>query len=75
MFTGIITAIGTISLNIIGSNFVIDWLAATGEEVVNLDVLTYAGNPDNLAGLKGDSRHVSAQCGRIAELDTVSVGT
>jgi len=30
----------------IGSNFVLDWLAATAEPVVNLDKLTYAGNLD-----------------------------
>ena len=33
----------------IGSNFVLDWLAAAGEPVVNLDKLTYAGNLGNLA--------------------------
>ena len=32
----------------IGSNFVLDWLAASGGQVVNLDKLTYAGNPANL---------------------------
>ena len=42
----------------IGSNFVLDWLAATGEPVVNLDALTYAGNRENLAALDGDARHV-----------------
>ncbi len=41
----------------IGSNFVLDWIAATGEAVVNLDKLTYAGNPANLASLAGDERH------------------
>jgi dTDP-glucose 4,6-dehydratase len=41
----------------IGSNFVIDWLRETGEPVVNLDKLTYAGNPENLAGLRNDARH------------------
>ncbi|MEJ8835256.1 dTDP-glucose 4,6-dehydratase [Ramlibacter sp. AN1133] len=41
----------------IGSNFVLDWLAATGEPVVNLDKLTYAGNLENLQSLKGDDRH------------------
>ena len=35
----------------IGANFVLDWLAATGEPVVNLDKLTYAGNLGNLASL------------------------
>jgi dTDP-glucose 4,6-dehydratase len=42
----------------IGANFVLDWIAATGEPVVNLDKLTYAGNLENLAALKADTRHV-----------------
>jgi dTDP-glucose 4,6-dehydratase len=41
----------------IGSNFVLDWLAGPGEPVLNLDLLTYAGNLDNLAGIAGDPRH------------------
>ena len=41
----------------IGANFVLDWLAAGGEPVVNLDKLTYAGNLGNLAALEGDARH------------------
>jgi dTDP-glucose 4,6-dehydratase len=42
----------------IGANFVLDWLAATGEPVVNLDKLTYAGNLGNLAPVEADRRHV-----------------
>jgi dTDP-glucose 4,6-dehydratase len=42
----------------IGANFVLDWLAASGEPVVNLDKLTYAGNLGNLAALRSDERHV-----------------
>ncbi len=42
----------------IGANFVLDWIAAEATPVVNLDKLTYAGNPGNLASLKDDSRHV-----------------
>jgi dTDP-glucose 4,6-dehydratase len=42
----------------IGANFVIDWLRATDEPVVNLDNLTYAGNLENLAVLRDDPRHV-----------------
>ena len=41
----------------IGSNFVHDWLATTGEGLVNLDKLTYAGNLRNLSALDGDRRH------------------
>ena len=33
----------------IGSNFVVNWLGAESAGVVNLDKLTYAGNPENLA--------------------------
>ena len=42
----------------IGANFVLDWLAHTDESVINLDKLTYAGNLESLAGLRGDARHV-----------------
>ena len=41
----------------IGSNFVLEWLRATGEPVVSLDALTYAGNLENLASIEGDARH------------------
>jgi dTDP-glucose 4,6-dehydratase len=54
----------------IGSNFVIDWLAATGERVVNLDKLTYAGNVRNLDGLAHDPRHVFVR-GDIADRSLV----
>lgn len=45
----------------IGANFVLEWLARTGEPVLNLDKLTYAGNLASLASLKGDPRHVFVQ--------------
>src|ERR1700722_11305601 len=35
----------------IGSNFVLNWLATGGGPVVNLDKLTYAGNPANLSSV------------------------
>lgn len=41
----------------IGANFVLDWLEQTGEPIVNIDKLTYAGNLENLASLQGDARH------------------
>ena len=41
----------------IGANFILEWLRDTGEPVVNLDKLTYAGNLENLAALEGDGRH------------------
>ncbi len=42
----------------IGSNFVLDWLAQSDEPVVNLDLLTYAGNLGNLATLRSRSHHI-----------------
>ena len=54
----------------IGSNFVLDWLAAADEPVVNLDKLTYAGNLANLASLTGDPRHTFVR-GDIADRDLV----
>lgn len=45
----------------IGSNFILDWLAQSDEPVVNLDALTYAGNLENLATLRGDARHIFVQ--------------
>ena len=50
----------------IGANFVLDWLAAGGQPVVNLDKLSYAGNLQNLASLVGDARHHFVQ-GDIAD--------
>ncbi len=34
----------------IGSNFVLKWMETEPSSIVNLDLLTYAGNPTNLAG-------------------------
>jgi dTDP-glucose 4,6-dehydratase len=45
----------------IGSNFVLEWLAESDEQVINLDKLTYAGNAENLQSLNGDQRHVFVQ--------------
>ena len=55
----------------IGSNFILDWLVETGEPVVNLDKLTYAGNLGNLASLEGDTRHIFAR-GDIADQQLVA---
>jgi dTDP-glucose 4,6-dehydratase len=42
----------------IGANFVLDWLKAGGEPVINLDKLTYAGNLESLSSLHGNNSHV-----------------
>ncbi|WP_426320978.1 dTDP-glucose 4,6-dehydratase [Pseudoduganella sp. R-43] len=45
----------------IGANFVLDWLAQSDEALVNLDILSYAGNRETLAALEGDARHIFVQ--------------
>ncbi|PLY58093.1 dTDP-glucose 4,6-dehydratase [Herbaspirillum sp. BH-1] len=45
----------------IGSNFVVEWVGHTGEPVVNLDLLTYAGNLQNLDSLQGNAAHIFIQ--------------
>jgi len=45
----------------IGSNFVLSTLAKSGESIVNVDKLTYAGSLANLEALRGDARHVFVQ--------------
>ena len=42
----------------IGTNFILDWLTQSNEEIITLDNLTYAGNLENLASLKDDKRHI-----------------
>ncbi|HEY0064070.1 MAG TPA: dTDP-glucose 4,6-dehydratase, partial [Telluria sp.] len=44
----------------IGSNFILDWLSALDEPVLNLDRLTYAGKLSNLAPVANDPRHIFA---------------
>ena len=55
----------------IGSNFVLDWLAQSDEPVLNLDKLTYAGNLENLASLKGNAGHIFTH-GDIGDFDLVA---
>jgi dTDP-glucose 4,6-dehydratase len=45
----------------IGSNFVLEWLAAGKGSLVNLDKLTYAGNPENLASVESDPAYTFVQ--------------
>jgi len=41
----------------IGANFILHWLASEDSRVINLDKLTYAGNPANLAAVARDHRY------------------
>ncbi len=54
----------------IGSNFILSWVETKGTRVVNLDLLTYAGNPANLAALEGDARYLLAH-GDICDAEFV----
>ncbi len=55
----------------IGANFVLDWLTLNDEPVINLDKLTYAGNPESLQSLQQDVRHTLVQ-GDIGDRALVS---
>ncbi len=53
------TVLVTGGAGFIGSNFVHSWLELSKEAVViNLDKLTYAGNPENLESCRDNPRHV-----------------
>lgn len=54
----------------IGSNFILDWLRHSDEPIVNLDLLTYAGNLENLASIAADSRYVFVK-GNICDEEIV----
>src|ERR687888_2541997 len=54
----------------IGANFVVSTVRETGEPLVNLDKLTYAGNLRNLDALRGDERHRFVQ-GDICDRELV----
>ncbi|HEX4487704.1 MAG TPA: dTDP-glucose 4,6-dehydratase [Terriglobales bacterium] len=54
----------------IGSNFILQWLAAESSPVINLDLLTYAGNPANLESISGDPRYSFAH-GDIGDTEFV----
>lgn len=45
----------------IGSNFILDWFTSNDEMVINLDKLTYAGNPGNLSRLNNEKRYIFVQ--------------
>jgi len=55
----------------IGSNFILQWLAVENAGVINLDKLTYAGNPANLASISADRRYRLVQ-GDICDRDVIA---
>ncbi len=55
----------------IGSNFILDWLSQSGEKIINLDAITYAGNLDNLVSLENNGGYQFVQ-GSIGDSALVS---
>ena len=55
----------------IGSNFILNWMKTNRASVINLDLLTYAGNPANLSTLDGNSRYTFVR-GDICDAELVA---
>ena len=55
----------------IGSNFILEWMKNAGSAVINLDLLTYAGNPANLSALDANARYQLA-VGDICDAERVA---
>ena len=70
-FVFILTLFVTGSAGFIGSNFVRKWLREIGTEIVSLDALTYAGNPESLFEARHDPRHTFI-VGNVGDLNLVS---
>ena len=65
------TILVTGAAGFIGSNFVLDWLDQSTEDVISLDLLTYAGNLQNLSSLDNNPHHHFVQ-GDIGDRSLVS---
>ena len=42
----------------IGSNFILEWVKVSDEPILNIDKISYAGNPENLASLSQNSNYI-----------------
>jgi dTDP-glucose 4,6-dehydratase len=67
----VMTILVTGAAGFIGSNFVLDWCDQSKEGLVSFDLLTYAGNLENLSTLDGNSRHHFIQ-GNIGDRALIS---
>ncbi|CAN1514703.1 RfbB dTDP-D-glucose 4,6-dehydratase [Methylophilaceae bacterium] len=65
------TILVTGAAGFIGSNFVLDWCDQLTEDLVSFDLLTYAGNLENLSTLDGNPRHHFIQ-GNISDRALIS---
>ena len=64
------TILVTGAAGFIGSNFVLDWFDQSEERVVSLDLLTYAGNLENLSLLQKNPNHLFIK-GDISNRDLI----
>jgi dTDP-glucose 4,6-dehydratase len=69
--SGVDSILVTGGAGFIGSNFVLNLLGADGGAVVNLDKLTYAGNPANLASVATHSAYTFVR-GDICDVELVA---
>jgi dTDP-glucose 4,6-dehydratase len=65
------TILVTGAAGFIGSNFVLDWFQQSNEDAVSLDLLTYAGNLENLSSLNNNPQHHFIK-GNIGDRDLVT---
>ena len=65
------TILVTGAAGFIGSNFVLDWFDNSQEDVVSIDILSYASNLENLSSLDGNPHHHFIR-GNIADRSLVS---
>jgi dTDP-glucose 4,6-dehydratase len=65
------TILVTGAAGFIGSNFLLDWFSQSTEDVISLDLLTYAGNLENLSSLNNNPHHHFVK-GNIGDRDLVS---
>jgi len=65
------TILVTGAAGFIGSNFVLDWFDHTKEGVVSMDLLTYAGNLENLFSLNNNSHHYFVK-GNIGDRELIA---
>ena len=65
------TILVTGAAGFIGSNFVLDWFDYKKEDVVSLDLLTYAGNLENLFSLNNNSHHYFVK-GNIGDRELIA---
>ena len=65
------TILVTGAAGFIGSNFVLDWFVQSNEDIISLDLLTYASNLENLSSLNGNPHHHFIK-GNIGDRELVS---